>query len=84
MKIDLHKKQRIVIIGAGPTGLGVAHRLYELGVLQSKTQVVILEQAHQAGGLASSYRDHMAFCGTMVVMLSSPIIPTTTGSLTRP
>ena len=61
MKIDLHKKQRIVIIGAGPTGLGVAHRLYELGVLQSKTQVVILEQAHQAGGLASSYRDQHGF-----------------------
>ena len=61
MKIDLEKKQRIVIIGAGPTGLGVAHRLYKLGVLRSNTQVVILEQAQEAGGLVSSYRDQQGF-----------------------
>ena len=61
VKIDQTKKQRIVIIGAGPTGLGVAHRLFELGVLHSSTQVVILEQAERAGGLASSYRDPQGF-----------------------
>ena len=59
--INLDKKQRVVIIGAGPTGLGVAYRLYELGVLRSKTQVVILEQTNQVGGLASSYRDEIGF-----------------------
>ena len=60
-KVDLEKKQRIVIIGAGPTGLGVAYRLYELGVLCSKTQVVILEQTNEPGGLSSSYRDEHGF-----------------------
>ena len=57
----MEKKQRIVIIGAGPTGLGVAYRLYELGVLRSKTQVVILEQTSDPGGLANSYRDKHGF-----------------------
>ena len=57
----MEKKQRIVIIGAGPTGLGVAYRLYELGVLRSKTQVIIVEQRSDAGGLASSYRDENGF-----------------------
>ena len=60
-KINLEKKQRIVIIGAGPTGLGVAYRLYELGVLRSRTQVAILEQTDEPGGLASSYRDKYGF-----------------------
>ena len=59
--INMEKKQRIVITGAGPTALGVAYRLYELGVLRSKTQVVILEQTSEAGGLASSYRDENGF-----------------------
>ena len=58
---DQEKKQRIVIIGAGPAGLGAAHRLYELGVLRSKTQVIIFEQSEKAGGLASSYRDQHGF-----------------------
>ena len=57
----MEKKQRIVIIGAGPTGLGEAYRLYELGVLRSKTQVVILEQTSKPGGLADSYRDKLGF-----------------------
>ena len=42
--VDLGKNQRIVIIGSDPTGLGAAHRLCELGVMNSNTQVIVLEQ----------------------------------------
>ena len=59
--IDMEKKQRIVIIGAGPTGLGAAHRLTKLGVLRSNTQVIVLEQQETPGGLASSHRDQNGF-----------------------
>ena len=55
------EKQRIVIIGAGPTGLGAAHRLVKLGVLRSNTQVIVLDQQGTPGGLASSYRDRNGF-----------------------
>lgn len=48
---------RIVIIGAGPTGLGAAHRLSELG----KTDFRILDQNAHAGGLASSFVDPQGF-----------------------
>ncbi len=60
-EIDPNTTQRIVLIGAGPTSLGAAHRLYELGILRSKTQVIILEQEAEPGGLASSYRDSHGF-----------------------
>lgn len=55
------KQQRIVIIGAGPTTLGAAHRLYKSGVLNSQTQVTILEQQTIPGGLASLHRDDQGF-----------------------
>ncbi|HEY0972427.1 MAG TPA: FAD-dependent oxidoreductase [Gemmatimonadales bacterium] len=42
--------QRIVIIGAGPTGLAAGYRLRELG----HTNFSILEAREQVGGLASS------------------------------
>lgn len=48
---------KYVIIGAGPTGLGAAHRLLELGV----RDFVILEQHPHAGGLAASFRDSAGF-----------------------
>jgi protoporphyrinogen oxidase len=41
---------RIVIIGAGPTGLGAAYRLAELGF----EDFVVLEAREEPGGLASS------------------------------
>jgi protoporphyrinogen oxidase len=48
---------RIVIIGAGPCGLGAAYRLRELGY----ANFAIYEAAAQAGGLASSVRDQLGF-----------------------
>jgi protoporphyrinogen oxidase len=48
---------RIVIIGAGPTGLGAATKLTELG----HTNWLLLERTHTPGGLAASYRDENGF-----------------------
>jgi protoporphyrinogen oxidase len=48
---------RIVIIGAGPTGLAAGYRLRELGV----TNFVMLEARHKVGGLASSERSPNGF-----------------------
>ncbi len=48
---------RIVIIGGGPTGLGAANRLEELG----HTDWVLLEGADTFGGLASSVLDDQGF-----------------------
>ena len=59
--IDVEKKQRIVIIGVGPTGLGAAHRLTKLGVLRSNMQVIVLDQQGIPGGLAASRRDRNGF-----------------------
>ena len=50
-------EQRIVIIGAGPTGLGAGYRLRELG----HTNFVILEARDTVGGLASSERSANGF-----------------------
>lgn len=48
---------RIVIIGAGPTGLGAASRLHELG----HSDWTLYEAADSAGGLASSIVDDQGF-----------------------
>jgi protoporphyrinogen oxidase len=48
---------RIVILGAGPTGLGAAWRLHELG----HRNWSLLEAATHAGGLASSVIDPQGF-----------------------
>lgn len=47
----------IVIIGAGPTGLGAAWRLHELGFKHWR----LVEAGDQAGGLASSFVDDKGF-----------------------
>jgi protoporphyrinogen oxidase len=49
--------ERIVILGAGPTGLGAAHRLGELG----HENWDIFERGHHVGGLASSFTDDHGF-----------------------
>jgi protoporphyrinogen oxidase len=48
---------RLVIIGAGPTGLGAAHRLRELG----HEDWVVLEATDRVGGLARSETDEHGF-----------------------
>src|SRR3954451_15812652 len=48
---------RIAIIGAGPTGLGAAHRLRELGI----SNFTVFEKESHAGGLASSFVDPAGF-----------------------
>jgi protoporphyrinogen oxidase len=48
---------RIVIIGAGPTGLAAGYRLRELGV----TNFTMLEARNDVGGLASSERSANGF-----------------------
>jgi protoporphyrinogen oxidase len=48
---------RIVIIGAGPTGLGAAWRLAELG----HDDFVVLDRAAGPGGLATSFVDDRGF-----------------------
>ncbi|XP_022112034.1 uncharacterized protein LOC110991137 [Acanthaster planci] len=66
--IGLHLKperRRIVIIGAGPTALGAAQRLYELKQEMNNTEIMVLEQRSQPGGLAGSERDERGFLWDM-------------------
>ena len=49
--------ERIVIIGAGPVGLGAAYRLQELG----HRDFVVYERNDYVGGLAASFRDNAGF-----------------------
>ena len=50
-------KVKFLIIGAGPTGLGAAHRLNELG----ENDFLVLEANPHAGGLAASFKDEAGF-----------------------
>lgn len=54
-------KTDIVIIGAGPTGLGAAWRLNELG----QKDWIVLESSQSVGGLASSVLDENGFLWDM-------------------
>lgn len=51
------KKIQYLILGAGPTGLGAAHRLKGLGV----KNFLVAEKLAHAGGLATSYVDDKGF-----------------------
>lgn len=51
------QRRQIVIIGAGPTGLGAAWRLEELGF----SDWLLIEKEQQAGGLAASVTDEKGF-----------------------
>jgi protoporphyrinogen oxidase len=48
---------KYLIIGAGPTGLGAAYRLKELG----QDDFLVLEQSDHVGGLAASFVDSKGF-----------------------
>ncbi len=50
-------QKKIAIIGAGPTGLGAAYRLKELGY----TNFALFDRQHEIGGLASSFTDSAGF-----------------------
>src|SRR5256885_16808264 len=50
-------QKRIVIIGAGPTGLGAGYRLRELGY----QNFLMLEARNKVGGLASSEKSAGGF-----------------------
>ncbi len=50
-------QKKIVIIGAGPTGLGAGYRLQELGY----SNFEVYDSLDHAGGLASSYTDSAGF-----------------------
>ena len=52
-----HDPGRVLILGAGPTGLGAAHRLQQLGF----GDFHILEATPEAGGLATSVVDERGF-----------------------
>ncbi len=57
MVFAMKKNPRIIIIGAGPCGLGAAWRLRQLGL----TNFQIYEQEGSAGGLARSFTDAAGF-----------------------
>jgi len=57
MRPYLTPDKRVVILGAGPTGLGAANRLQELG----HTNFHIYDRMAQVGGLATSYKDDQGF-----------------------
>jgi protoporphyrinogen oxidase len=50
-------RMRVLILGAGCTGLGAAYRLHELG----QTDFLVLEQNSYPGGLATSFVDEKGF-----------------------
>lgn len=52
-----HVEPKIVILGAGPTGLGAAYRLQELGY----RNWAIYERNNYVGGLATSFTDQPGF-----------------------
>jgi protoporphyrinogen oxidase len=54
---QLNRDQRVVILGAGPTGLGAGWRLRELGF----ERFHIYDQAAKVGGLAASFTDSRGF-----------------------
>ena len=58
--------QRIVVVGAGPTGLGAGYRLQELG----HHDWTVYEKSSHVGGLASSHTDS-AGCNSQAATIQS-------------
>ncbi len=61
MNAHLSSAERVVIIGAGPTGLGAAHRLCQMG----HQNYHLYEASDHVGGLAASHRDSAGFLWDM-------------------
>ena len=57
MRGALSPDSRIVILGAGPTGMGAAYRLLELGF----ENIQIFDRNPYVGGLATSHKDAQGF-----------------------
>lgn len=57
-KFDRMKRVPILILGAGPTGLGAAWRLQEA---TAEREWLLLESSPEAGGLAASFVDKQGF-----------------------
>jgi protoporphyrinogen oxidase len=55
--VKMSDSHRVVIIGAGPAGLGAAVHLRDLG----QQDALILEASDDVGGLAGSFRDQQGF-----------------------
>src|SRR5207302_1513351 len=55
--VRMTPQKKFVIIGAGPTGLGAAYRLKELGYKNFH----VYERSSHLGGLASSFTDSAGF-----------------------
>ena len=51
----------LVVVGTGPTALGLAYRLHDLAVGVCDVEIIILEQENKAGGLAMSHKDEKGF-----------------------
>jgi len=66
--------KKIVIIGGGPTGLGAAYRLNELGY----DNWVLYEKSDDVGGHATSHVDPQGLSGMRAATLSFLIIPIST------
>lgn len=60
---------RIVVVGAAPTGLGIAYRLHELQrngtKAAEKVEIIILEQEFLPGGLCRTVKDEKGFLWDM-------------------
>ncbi len=59
--VQVSSTDRVVVIGAGPTGLGAAHRLTELGHVNFS----VYEATDRVGGLARSHVDAAGFLWDM-------------------
>ena len=53
--------KKLVVVGTGPTALGLAFRLHDLDISSCYVQVTILEQEIKPGGLAMSHKDENGF-----------------------
>lgn len=68
----------LLIIGAGPTGLGAATKLQEL----DKKNYLLIDRASVPGGLAATEKtpENFVSCSTLVVILYSHTTPTSTNN----